>query len=100
MLHLVSKSPYCGNHLEHCLKTCAENDIIVLLEEGVYATPSDTQWVTGFARIQGKNDVKIFAIEADLRSRGITQAICSNITLINYEQFVNLTVSHYPIQNW
>ena len=41
----------------------------------------------------------MYALQADLLAPGFTQEMV-NIRCINYEQWVDLTVIHHPLQTW
>ena len=35
-LHIISSSPYCANVIDLVLNRCAQNDGIILIQDGVY----------------------------------------------------------------
>ncbi|MDH5614597.1 MAG: sulfurtransferase complex subunit TusB, partial [Gammaproteobacteria bacterium] len=45
-------------------------------------------------------DVKIYALEADLDSRGIKGRVIDGIQLVDYNGFVDLTVEYDKVQSW
>ncbi len=42
MLHTVNKSPFQNSALENCLRLVRDGDVILLLEDGVYASAAGT----------------------------------------------------------
>ena len=51
MLHTINKSPFQNSALENCLRLARDGDVILLLEDGVYAAAPRTvsrlqQWVS------------------------------------------------------
>lgn len=43
---------------------------------------------------------KIYALDDDLSARGLTVLAENNIEVIDYQQFVKLTLDHQPIVSW
>lgn len=85
MLHIISKT----KNLESCLRITQNNDVILLIEDGVEAAAQNIQ-----------SNLQIYALKPDLESRKLLDKVSPNIKLINYEEFVDLTVQHHPIQTW
>jgi len=85
MLHTVNKSPFEKNSLETCLRLAEDNSSILLIEDGVYGALKNTSIVLG----------------PDLKARGLDKSsLISNIEIIDYKEFVKLTVENDKIQNW
>jgi tRNA 2-thiouridine synthesizing protein B len=96
MLHTVNKSPFQNNALENCLRVARGGDVILLLEDGVYAAVAGT---TKSSQIeQALKRHVVFAIEADLKARGLGQLI-DNIRIASYADFVDLVEQH-PVHAW
>lgn len=99
ILHTINKSPYTHNTLSACLKVCIESDGILLLEDGVFGTiPS----APGAEELQVliKGGVKVFALINDIKARGLEEKLAPNITPIDYNTFVQLTLEHRCVQSW
>ena len=91
-LHIVSQSPFQNSALDSCLGLAAVNDVIVLINDGVYALQQPVQALT-----QAMERNSVFALQDDLLARGL--AFPANVA-IDYPQFVALTCKHNPIQSW
>lgn len=85
MLHLVSKA----KSLESCLRVAQDNDVILLIEDGVETATQNI-----------KSNLQFYALKSDLESRELLDKISPHIKLINYEEFVDLTLQHHPSQTW
>lgn len=90
MLHIINKSPFNSDAYMSCMRFAQTNDVILLIEDGVIAALQHAKM----------DQPVVYALEADLRARGLLDRVLPNIQLINYNGFVDLTVRHYPIQNW
>ncbi|ODN43601.1 sulfurtransferase complex subunit TusB [Piscirickettsia litoralis] len=91
-LHLIQSSPYQTTALSRCLEQLHEKDAILLLENGVYATSISYQ-------LTKKASTPCFALEADLKARGIDQ-LDSSITVIDYKKFVELIAQFDNSLTW
>lgn len=98
-LHTINKSPYTNNILSSCLRVCAENDGILLLEDGVFGATSSAPTANELQSLI-KNGVKVFVLINDLQARGLEEKLASNIKPIDYNTFVQLTLEHHRIQSW
>ena len=98
-LHTINKSPYAHHALSSCLKVCAENDGILLLEDGVFGTLISAP---GAEELQAliKQGVKVFALANDSKARGLEDKLAQDIKLIDYSEFVQLTLNHRSVQSW
>lgn len=96
MLHTVNKSPFQNSALENCLRLAQKGDVILLLEDGVYAA------VAGTARSsligQAVKQHTVYAIEADLKARGLANLI-KDVRVASYGDFVDLVEQH-PVHAW
>ncbi|MDH5189654.1 MAG: sulfurtransferase complex subunit TusB [Gammaproteobacteria bacterium] len=98
MLHTVNKSPFDRNSLERCMRTCDKGSAILLIEDGVYGGIKGSVIED---KVKGAmKDVKIYALEADLDSRGIKGRVIDGIQLVDYNGFVDLTVEYDKVQSW
>ena len=96
MLHTVNKSPFQNSALENCLRVASDGDVILLLEDGVYAAVAGTTRSSLIEQALKRHAV--YAIEADLNARGLDRLI-DNIRVASYGDFVDL-VEQYPVHAW
>jgi tRNA 2-thiouridine synthesizing protein B len=96
MLYMVNKSPLMTRNLDTCLAIAPAGDPILLYEDGVYgALPGGT--LAGTVQ-QALERHPIYALDADLESRGIGQVL-DGIRIIDYPSFVGL-VEKYDVIPW
>ncbi len=99
MLHTVNKSPFEKNSLDTCLRLAEDNSSILLIEDGVYGALKNTTIESSIINAQKTN--KFFVLGPDLKARGLDKtSLISNIEIIDYKEFVKLTVENDKIQNW
>ena len=96
MLHTVNKSPFQNSALENCLRLAREGDVILLLEDGVYATAMGT--IKSSLIEQAVKRHAVYAIEADLKARGLDKLI-KEVRIASYGDFVDLVEKH-PVHAW
>ncbi len=97
LLHTVNKSPYQCNTLESCLQHVGEGDVVLLIEDGVYAAVKGGKASEMLAQAQG---VKICALSADVKARGLTGKLMDGIEVVDYGGFVDLVVETDKTQAW
>ncbi len=94
LLHTVNKSPYHHTALKACAETCATDDAVVLMEDGVYGlSHPDLSLILGLS-------TKVFAIEADCLARGIAAENRPECERISYEKFVALCTENPKQMSW
>jgi tRNA 2-thiouridine synthesizing protein B len=91
MLHTVNKSPYQFRSIQTCLRVAAEEDPILLYEDGVYAAMPGTMVTPLMERALKTHP--IYAIRADLKARGV-ERILEGIRVCDYSCFVALVEEH------
>ena len=91
MLHTVNKSPFQNSALENCLRLVRPGDVILLLEDGVYAAAPGTVKSSLIERTVRQHTV--YAIEADLKARGLGNLI-KEVRVASYSDFVDLVEQH------
>ena len=96
MLHIVNKSPFMNTALENCVEFIGDDDVIVLIEDGVYAAAAQTSKSNLVESILKKN--KVFALQADIKARGI-ESLTEAVDVADYEKFVDLIEQHVT-QSW
>ncbi|CAH0990109.1 Protein TusB [Sinobacterium norvegicum] len=80
-LHIVSKSPYQSDCLSNCLNVIADDDILLLIEDGVYADTGD--WQQSLASI----NATVLILDNDSQTRGLTPSFDT----VDYPGFVTLS---------
>ncbi|MBF0560547.1 MAG: sulfurtransferase complex subunit TusB [Alphaproteobacteria bacterium] len=99
MLHTVNKSPFERNALDACLTRAAKGSAILLYEDAVYAATKGTNVASRVS--QATQAFKVFVLGPDLRARGFDEAqVLDGITVIGYDEFVDLTVEHGTVNAW
>ncbi|MBS4431213.1 sulfurtransferase complex subunit TusB [Pectobacterium punjabense] len=95
MLHTLSTSPY-HTDLDALLRSLEQGDALVLLQDGVIGA------VAGGDIIHHLLDsvVLLYALQPDAEARGITEQISNSVVLIDYNEFVQLTVEHPQQLAW
>jgi len=96
MLHTINKSPFQNSALENCLRLARNGDVILLLEDGVYAAAVGT--VKSSLIEQAVRRHAVYAIEADLKARGLDKLV-KEVRIAGYGDFVNLVEKH-PVHAW
>ena len=87
MLHMVNKSPFQNGALDSALRFAREDDVILLLEDGVYAAKKGTSKADAMKKALKK--YKIYAISADVKARGIANVV-DGVKVVGYDKFVKL----------
>ena len=95
MLHTINKSPFLYRNLESCLRFAKKGDPVMLYEDGIYAVTAGSKIESTVIEALKKHP--IYAIEADVKARGITKVI-DGVYLCDYFCFVALSEQHkvYP----
>lgn len=96
MLHTVNKSPFEKNSLESCTQFLDQDDVVLLYEDAVYAASPGTVKSVLIETILKDN--KVFALNADLKARGINSLI-DGVEIADYDKFVDLVEEH-KVQAW
>lgn len=96
MLHTVNKSPFNTNDLSSCLRFISEEDVLLLLEDGVYAAANGTTQSSIIENLLKTN--KVYALSPDLKARGLDDII-QGVESVGYDTFVDLVEAH-PVQAW
>ncbi|MBU1191474.1 MAG: sulfurtransferase complex subunit TusB [Gammaproteobacteria bacterium] len=91
MLHTLNKSPFSHTSLENCLRFIKPDDVLLLLEDGVYAATRGTS--RSHLIEQALQNGHVFAMQADLKARGLTDLI-DGVQLADYDKFVELLEQH------
>lgn len=94
ILHTVNKAP-TNTSLTTCLKVAGPDSAVLLIEDGVYAAVKDAANVpdTLFQH-------RVYALEADVKARGLGAKLAPQIELVDYAGFVALATQYDCIQSW
>lgn len=99
MLHTVNKSPFEKSTLESCLNHARSGDVVLLIEDGIYAAVKGTAVAD---RITGLNgDLSFYTLGPDLAARGIKEeSLLEGISVVDYGGFVDLVTEHDVAHAW
>jgi tRNA 2-thiouridine synthesizing protein B len=99
MLHIVNKSPFDKNSLERCIDTAKEGSVILLIEDGVYAAKTDTNFAEKLKSAIGACSVSVLG--PDFYTRGFTdEDVIEGISIVDYHGFVDLVEKNGTVQSW
>lgn len=98
MLHIINKSPFSSPTLTTCLQLALPESSLLFIEEAVYATLKNSLFASEITAATTKH--KIFALKPDLEARGLLGKCMQRITVITYDEFVDLALKHPKIVNW
>jgi tRNA 2-thiouridine synthesizing protein B len=84
-LHLVNKAAA----LQSCLRVAAADDVILLLEDGVYAAVGEHA-----------PERTTHALEVDVTARGLHGRLAPQIVVTSDAGFVALVEAHHPVVTW
>jgi tRNA 2-thiouridine synthesizing protein B len=97
LLHLVSASPAASASLDSCLRSLDDDALILLMQDGVYAATEGSDAVT---QIKSSNAVRCYALRTDVAARGLSEHVDAAVILIDYDEFVRLSVECHAVQSW
>lgn len=97
VLHTVNKSPFSHSVFTDCLASLSGEHAVLLIEDGVLAALADTSCAE---QIKRHRETKFYALEADIKARGIEQQLSANITVVDDLGFVNLVAECSTVQSW
>ncbi|GAA6133435.1 sulfurtransferase complex subunit TusB [Oceaniserpentilla sp. 4NH20-0058] len=90
ILHLIQKSPFESDVFTQCTNAAIDGDKVLLMQDGVYGIQHNDILNSGF---------DIYALTDDIQARGLNIS-SSNITPINYEEFVSLCSKTNSCISW
>lgn len=96
MLHTINKSPYSHQCLGDCLRVCSTDDVILLIEDGVYASLISSEWIEPLLA----KAAAVYALQPDVSARGLSNRIAAGIKIIDYAGFVQLCVDQPKMLAW
>lgn len=98
MLHIVNKSPFDKNSLESCLSCAQDGSAILLYEDGVYAVLKGSAVAEKLQ--SAMSNITVYALEPDVKARGIADKVLDGIKLVDYDGFVDLTCEKEAVNSW
>ncbi len=90
MLHIIKTV----SALEDALALYSEQDVILLIEDAVYAANPQHQ---AFSQIKHS---KVCVLESDIQARGMANRVSPSVTVVNYSGFVALTATYDKSLTW
>lgn len=97
MLHTINKSPFQNSTLESCFRFASSEDVILLIEDGVYGAVAGS--IKSSVVEEGlKAGTTVYALSADLKARAINNLI-DGVQVTDYAGFVDL-VEKNKIHSW
>ncbi len=94
-LHLINAQPDALAAYQHCCLSLAEGDVILLLEDGVYAAlPA---YSSRFRELPAET---LFALQPDVEARGITALLSNTVKQVDDAGFVALCCAHEKVISW
>lgn len=92
-LHLINKSPAGSDTFDACLRVIAADDVILLIEDGVYGAMAGTETGRTLASIAA-------ALSADVEARGLQGRLSEGIRMVNDDDFVELCTRCDRVMSW
>ena len=98
MLHIVNKSHTQTNSLQSCLRFAKAGQVLLLIEDAIYAATLGAAESSGLCDALGQ--LKVYALQADIDARGMTGKIVDGVTAVDYAGFVDLVAENPINQSW
>lgn len=92
ILHIVSRSPFSHDALQRCLSTCAPEDALLLIEDGVLALTQPARFLAPAPT------AALHALGSDLEARGLTTV--PPVQTVDYAGFVELVARFHKTVSW
>jgi len=97
ILHIINKASLRCHSVSQLQSLTSPKDAVLFLEDGVY-NALNTQ--TNLA-VTGLVGGRIYTLLPDLQARGFTrQDLIGEISVIDYEQFVDLSLDYELVWSW
>jgi len=96
-LHTFNKSKTDTNLMQSCCDALASDDVLLLIEDGVYNATFPLQ-----ASLQSRIDsgLKVYVRALDVNARGIKTQVLPGMLLVEDREWVELCVKHQPLVSW
>ncbi len=95
-LHTLNRAPADQSCVTRCLNALADNDALLLIEDGVYAALPGHQAL--FAALP--DSVSLYVLQPDLQARGISEKVRDVFTPIDDAGFVQLACDQDKVVSW
>jgi tRNA 2-thiouridine synthesizing protein B len=95
ILHTVNSSPLSTFSLHDCLKQLADNDILLLMSDGVIAASASIEQQSTLLKLHESQ--RLYVLEDDLVARGLVVNVGK---IIDYSAFVDLTIQCKSQLSW
>lgn len=95
MLHTLSRSASQFDY-PACLNLLKKDDVVILMQDAVTIAMINT---SVFSALVDKT-THIYVLNVDINARGLCDYISPTVTVIDYNQLVDLTVQHFPQLAW
>ena len=96
-LHTLNKSNADPATIESCCNSMGEEDVLILIEDGVY---NATACLHASIREKLSSGSKIYVRNRDIKARGIEAQILSGFTPVDDSEWLGLCIAHQPIVSW
>ncbi|USD39243.1 sulfurtransferase complex subunit TusB [Ferrimonas sp. SCSIO 43195] len=93
VLHTLSQSPNDSHRHQLAIDYASAGDGLLLMQDAVVAAT-----LSDFAKLL--HDRPCYALKEDLQARGLLKRVLAPITVIDYPQFVDLTLHYDKVQAW
>lgn len=95
MLHILMRSPFEINMILLIDLLRSDDDVIALQDSSIIAIDKNI-----FLKELLSIPIELYVIKQDVYARGIQEKISSKVNIIDYLQFVFLTVKHEKQMSW
>jgi len=95
-LHTINKQT--SDCVSHCLNALAENDTVLLIEDGVYAAMTGCSAAEHWQQLP--DGVTCLALADELAAGGIRGQIAATVQPASWEEFVALCTRHDKVISW
>ncbi|HZJ94268.1 MAG TPA: sulfurtransferase complex subunit TusB [Thiopseudomonas sp.] len=95
-LHILNAAPAQNAQFNSCLRVVSPGDGILLCGEAVHALRVGS---AAQQQLEQRANYQLYALQEDVKARAI-DAEQSRVTLVNYPEFVALTVKYTRVNSW
>ncbi|QTL40120.1 sulfurtransferase complex subunit TusB [Xenorhabdus budapestensis] len=95
MLYTVRCSPY-QDDFNAILGLITDADDVLLIQNGVLLSVNGNRYLAELIR----TGAGIYALQDDLDARGLANQVSDRVQVVNYNDFVSLTVKHQQSFSW
>jgi tRNA 2-thiouridine synthesizing protein B len=97
LLHTVNKSPGDSTALASALRSALPGCHLLLIEDGVYGAMAGTPTAR---QLRENTAIHSYALRDDVLARGLEGLLEPAIELIDYTDFVRLSITCHAVQSW